>query len=131
MQFLVSFLFFDNDTPSLSPALSQLVRPEPLLLKFPSGHSQYLMYLVLGMLNKTQSDQGKPKFTADLLSFPSSQCYTEFTVCRTVCERRADYQSASNLKVIRILQFSFKPCRKMQCCSGATGGGGGDRLIEE
>lgn len=89
------------------------------------------MYLVLGMLNKTQSDQGKPKFTADLLSFPSSQCDTEFTDCRTVCERRADYQSASNLKVIRILQFSFKPCRKMQCCSGATGGGGGDRLIEE
>lgn len=45
--------------------------------------------------------------------------------------RLADYQSASNLKVIRILQFSLKPCREMQRGSGATGGGGGDRLIEE
>lgn len=45
-----------------------------------------------------------------------------------VCERRrVDYQSALYLKVIRILHFSLKPCRKMQ----GGGGGGGDRLIEE
>lgn len=48
-----------------------------------------------------------------------------------MCERRADYQSASNLKVIRIFQLAVKPCRKMQRGGGATGGGGGDRLIEE
>lgn len=83
------------------------------------------------MLNKRQSDQRKPKFTADLLSFRSSQGSTEFTHCSAVCERRADYQSASNLKAIRILQLAVKPCRKMQRGSGATGGGGGDRLIEE
>lgn len=89
------------------------------------------MYLVLEMLNKTQSDQRKPKFTVDLLSFRSSQGCTEFTHCNAVCERQADYQSASNFRVIRILQFAVKPCRKMQRGSGATGGGGGDRLIEE
>lgn len=89
------------------------------------------MYLVLKMLNKTQSDQRKPKFTADLPSFPSSQGYTEMTRCTAVCERRADYQSASNLKVIRIFLLAVKPCRKMQRGGGATGGGGGDRLIEE
>lgn len=40
----------------------------------------------------------------------------EFTDCRTVyvCERRVDYQSALYLKVIRILHFSLKPCRKTQ-----------------
>lgn len=31
-----------------------------------------------------------------------------------VFERRADYQSALYLKVIRILHFSLKPCRKTQ-----------------
>lgn len=41
-----------------------------------------------------------------------------------MCDRWAGYQSALYLKVIRNLQFSVKPCRKMQ-------GGGGDRLIEE
>lgn len=46
-------------------------------------------------------------------------------LCVCVCERRVTYQSALYLKVIRILHFSLKPCRKTQ------GGGGGDRLIEE
>lgn len=94
------------------------------------------MYLVLGMLNKTPSDREEPNFAADSLSSPSSRGYSEFTDCTTVCERqrerRAGYQSALNLKVIRILQFSLKPCRKMQRGGGdGGGGGGGDRLIEE
>lgn len=131
MQFLLEFF---DDNPPPPPFLPRSVpagHPRPPLLKFPSGRSQYLMYLVLEMLNKTQSDQRKPKFTADSQSFRSSQGYTEFTHCSAVCGRRADYQSASNLKVIRILQLAVKPCRKMQRGSGATGGGGGDRLIEE
>lgn len=90
MLFLLSSLFFDDDAPlppSLCPALSQLVNPGLHFLKFPHGHSQYLMYLVLGMLNKTPSDREEPNFTADSLSSPSSQGYSEFTDCRTVCER--------------------------------------------